>query len=271
MRTDGRPPLRQTCTIDDVKEFIYQNADQPLDRAQLANMMGYSVPHFHRIFTAETGENVTAYIKRARLERAANKLITGATNLAQIAAAAGYQSHTAFSKAFKQYYQYTPSEFRRLKFITDVQPTKAARPGETTMMFIPNLTFNGNCREALTFYAALFDGELGAFLPWDAETVASIPEMTEEHIMNGSITVNGYTILGSDQFDDMYSPAGNISLMIDLDNMTDAQTKFAALAEGGQVWMPFGETFWADGYGFCTDRFGIMWQVNCHGSKGQYG
>lgn len=135
------------------------------------------------------------------------------------------------------------------------------------MQFIPSLTFNGNCREALTFYAELFDGALGTFLTWDAETVANIPDATEEHIMNGSVTVDGYTILGSDQFGDMYSPAGNMSLMVDLTDVDEARAKFAALSRDGQSWMPFGETPWADGYGFCTDRFGIQWQISCMGSK----
>ncbi len=135
------------------------------------------------------------------------------------------------------------------------------------MQFIPSLTFNGNCQEALNFYAELFDGAVGAFIPWDASTVADIPEATEEHIMNGSISVNGYTILGSDQFGDMYSPAGNMSLMVELEDVTDAQAKFAALSKGGQTWMPFDETFWADGYGFCMDRFGVLWQISCMGSK----
>lgn len=136
------------------------------------------------------------------------------------------------------------------------------------MQLIPNLTFNGDCREALTFYADLFDGELGTFLTWDADTVAAVPDMNEQHIMNGLVTMDGYMILGSDQFGEMYSPAGNISLMIELDDLADANAKFAALSEDGQVWMPFGETFWADGYGFCMDRFGIAWQVAC-GTKAQ--
>ena len=42
-------------------------------------------------------------------------------------------------------------------------------------------------------------------------------------------------------------------------DLSDAQVKFTALAEAGQIIMPFAETFWADGYGFCTDRFGIRW------------
>lgn len=37
---------------------------------------------------------------------------------------------------------------------------------------------------------------------------------------------------------------------------------FDALAEGGQVTMPFGETFWSPGFGMVTDRFGTPWMVN---------
>jgi len=135
------------------------------------------------------------------------------------------------------------------------------------MQIIPYLSFNGNCREALTFYAELFGGTVGSFMPWNAEAIENISGATVEHIMHGDININGITIAGSDQFGDMYTPAGNVSLMLDIDDLSDAQAKFTALAEAGQITMPFAETFWADGYGFCTDRFGIMWQINCTGSK----
>lgn len=36
-----------------------------------------------------------------------------------------------------------------------------------------------------------------------------------------------------------------------------------SLAAGGTATMPFGETFWAKGFGMCTDRFGTPWMVNC--------
>jgi PhnB protein len=135
------------------------------------------------------------------------------------------------------------------------------------MQIIPYLSFNGNCRDALTFYAELFKGTIENFLPWDAEAIENIPGATVEHIMHGSININGLTIAGTDQFGDMYAPAGNVSLMVDIDDLSDAQAKFTALAEAGQIIMPFAETFWADGYGFCADRFGILWQINCTGSK----
>lgn len=90
-------------------------------------MAGYSLPHFHRIFTAEIGENIAAYIKRVRLERAARKLMQGAVDLTQVALAAGYQSHAAFSKAFKQRYGYTPSQFRRLNFLIALETVRKGK------------------------------------------------------------------------------------------------------------------------------------------------
>ena len=57
-------------------------------------------------------------------------------------------------------------------------------------------------------------------------------------------------------------PAGtSISLMIE--DPSEAERIFNALAEGGQVSMPFGQTFWAYRFGLATDRFGIPWMVNC--------
>jgi len=118
---------KQTTGIDGVKKHIHQNTNQVLDREELANMAGSSLPHFHRIFTAEVGENIAAYIRRVRLERAAQKLIHGATDLMQVAMDAGFQSHAAFSKAFKQHFGYTPSEFRKLNFMVALEVVRKSK------------------------------------------------------------------------------------------------------------------------------------------------
>ena len=68
----------------------------------------------HRIFTGTTGESMAAYTRRVRLERAGRKLRGGATDITEVALAAGYATHAAFAKAFKQQYGLSPSEFREL-------------------------------------------------------------------------------------------------------------------------------------------------------------
>ena len=100
--------------LNDVKQYIREHIDEPLNREVLAAVAGFSVPHFHRIFTAYIGENIAGYVRRVRLERAGRKLRMGAVDITEVALAAGYDSHAAFGKAFKQQFGLSPSEFRQL-------------------------------------------------------------------------------------------------------------------------------------------------------------
>jgi AraC family transcriptional regulator len=100
--------------IEEVMRYIRQHISEPLDRETLAAVAGFSVPHFHRVFTARVGESAISYVRRLRLERAARKLRMGAVDITEVALAAGYDTHAAFSKAFKQQFGVSPSEFRQL-------------------------------------------------------------------------------------------------------------------------------------------------------------
>ena len=100
--------------IEDVMRYIRKHISEPLDRGTLAAVAGFSVPHFHRVFTAHVGESAMSYVRRLRLERAARKLRMGAVDITEVALAAGYDTHAAFSKAFKQQFGLSPSEFRQL-------------------------------------------------------------------------------------------------------------------------------------------------------------
>jgi len=100
--------------IDNVKQYIHEHINKPLGRDVLAAVAGFSVSHFHRLFTAHTGENIASYVRRARLLRAGRKLRMGAVDIREVALAAGYDTHAAFGKAFKQQFGLSPSEFRRL-------------------------------------------------------------------------------------------------------------------------------------------------------------
>ena len=103
-----------TDCIEDVMRYIRKHIGEPLDRETLAAVAGFSVPHFHRVFTSHVGESAISYVRRIRLERAARKLRMGAVDITEVALAAGYDTHAAFSKAFKQQFGLSPSEFRQL-------------------------------------------------------------------------------------------------------------------------------------------------------------
>ena len=100
--------------IHDVQKYVREHTDEELNREVLAAVAGFSVPHFHRIFTAHVGENIASYVRRVRLERAGRKLRMGAVDITEVALAAGYDTHAAFSKAFKQHFGLSPSEFLQL-------------------------------------------------------------------------------------------------------------------------------------------------------------
>jgi AraC family transcriptional regulator len=114
MVTESKIDREYFEAIEGVTLYIREHLQEPLDREVLAEVAGFSVPHFHRIFTAQVGESAVSYVRRLRLERAAKKLRMGAVNITEVALAAGYDSHAAFSKAFKQQFGLSPSEFRRL-------------------------------------------------------------------------------------------------------------------------------------------------------------
>lgn len=100
--------------IEDVMRYIREHLTEPLDRETLAAVAGFSIPHFHRVFSAHVGESAIAYVRRLRMERAGRKLRMGAVDITEVALAAGYDSHAAFSKAFKAQFGVSPSEFRQL-------------------------------------------------------------------------------------------------------------------------------------------------------------
>ena len=100
--------------MEEVVLYIHAHIQEPLNREMLADVAGFSIPHFHRVFTAQVGESAASYIRRLRLERAGRKLRMGAVDITEVALAAGYDTHAAFGKAFKQQFGLSPSEFRQL-------------------------------------------------------------------------------------------------------------------------------------------------------------
>lgn len=114
MLTNTETYTEHSKCLEEVQHYVRNHMDEPLSREVLADVAGFSVPHLHRIFTGTTGESVASYVRRVRLQRAGFKLRCGAVDITEVALAAGYASHAAFSKAFRQQYGYSPSEFRQL-------------------------------------------------------------------------------------------------------------------------------------------------------------
>lgn len=96
-----------------VQLFIQKHLDDKLTAEQLANEANFSPYHFQRIFSGMVGESLMEYIRRLRLERAAICLTYDDKPITQIALDAGYDSHEAFTRAFRSQYDASPQQFRK--------------------------------------------------------------------------------------------------------------------------------------------------------------
>jgi PhnB protein len=132
------------------------------------------------------------------------------------------------------------------------------------MAFRPYVTFTGNCREAFTRYQAIFGGELVLLTMGDAPSDAGPPppEANADAIMHAALTSGDDLLMGADDPSGTFE--GNVKGMCvncSLPDAGDAKRVFDALAEGGQVQVPLGETFFSPAFGMCTDRFGTPWMI----------
>lgn len=127
------------------------------------------------------------------------------------------------------------------------------------------LSFDGNCRQALTFYAEQLGGTVSAMQSFgDTPGCDSLPASVRDGIMHGRVDVGPFSIMGTDATPDHPYPgiAGSY-VVADVDEAAKADALFAALAQGGQIEMPIQQTFWAQRYGSLVDRFGVRWMINC--------
>src|SRR6266853_3843414 len=94
---------------------IQRNLDRPLELEELASVACFSPFHFHRIFRGIVGESVMEYVRRLRLEQAAQKLRFSDSPVIDVALDAGYESHEAFTRAFSARFGLSPSSFRKTR------------------------------------------------------------------------------------------------------------------------------------------------------------
>src|SRR5215471_6331337 len=96
-----------------VMDYIEGHLAEELTLEQLAAVAAFSPFHFHRVFAAITGETLSDFIRRIRLERAASALaMLHETSVLEIALRCGFSSAATFARAFKGYFGMSATEWR---------------------------------------------------------------------------------------------------------------------------------------------------------------
>ena len=132
---------------------------------------------------------------------------------------------------------------------------------------IPYVFFGGRCQEALDFYTTALGAQVDTVMLYsqspDPAPEGMLPEGYENKVMHAAFRIGETTLYGGDGIHGGQDPRfAGFSLALTLPTEAKAQSAFHALAEGGQVNMPLGKTFWSPCFGMVTDRFGMDWMIS---------
>jgi PhnB protein len=93
------------------------------------------------------------------------------------------------------------------------------------------------------------------------------PPGTDTKIMHASLRIGQATVMVSDGRCGGAAAFQGFSLSISLSTEAEAHRIFSALADGGQVFMPLGKTFYSPCFGMVADKFGVSWMVIVPGEE----
>ncbi|MCM4166028.1 MULTISPECIES: VOC family protein [unclassified Arenibacter] len=132
------------------------------------------------------------------------------------------------------------------------------------MTFIhPYLTFNGNCREAMTFYLECLGGKLIFQTIGGSPLSKKMPKKMKDCILHATLTKETMVLQGSDIVPQIGLIKGNaVSLSLDCSCEEEIKKVYAKLSEEGEADHPLEYTFWGSLFGTLTDKYGNHWMLN---------
>lgn len=123
------------------------------------------------------------------------------------------------------------------------------------------LNFGGNCEEAFRYYEQHLGAKVQFIMRWsempDAEK--HTPPGMQNGVLHGSLALADTVVMASDV--PGYQPMRSAYLSLSAGSVEEAERIYSALAQGGEVFMPMGETFFAHRFGQLRDKFGVNWMV----------
>ena len=124
------------------------------------------------------------------------------------------------------------------------------------------LHFDGNCREAMTFYKGCLGGELVLQIVEDSPIADQMPQEARQDILHSTLTTGGFVLMASDMMPAPRVRGNSVSLCIACSSEEELSRFFSSLSSGGNVTCPVGKQFWGATFGALTDQYGVNWLLN---------
>lgn len=127
------------------------------------------------------------------------------------------------------------------------------------------LFFDGRCEEAVEFYRRTLGAEVEMLMRIkdspEPLPPGRVPPGSKDKVMHASFRIGDSVVMASDGRCQGQPNFQGFALSLSVADQHEAEQRFAALSEGGQVQMPLGPTFFSPCFGMLTDRFGVSWMI----------
>jgi PhnB protein len=125
------------------------------------------------------------------------------------------------------------------------------------------LTFNGNCKEAMTFYKDCLGGELSFQTIGESPLADKMPQKMKDYILHSTLIKGSIVLLGSDMVSEQGLKKGNaVSLSLSCGSEEEIKIFYAKLSRGGKADHPLENSFWGALFGDLTDKYGNHWLLH---------
>ena len=128
------------------------------------------------------------------------------------------------------------------------------------MKMLTYVNFPGKCAEAFRFYEKHLGGTIGMMMTHgQAPDQSNVKPELKDAVLHARLSIGETELMGADIPNAQPMRSAYLSLNVDSDS--EADRIFSALSDGGEVFMPMQETFFATRFAQLRDRFGINWMI----------
>lgn len=121
------------------------------------------------------------------------------------------------------------------------------------------LNYGGNCEEAFRFYETHLGARLISMMRHGEQPGGVPPPDGRGTVLHARLEIGGTVVMGADILGDRFQPMRSAYLSLTFDSSPEVERIYALLGDGGQIFMPLDETFFAHRFGMLRDRFGTSW------------
>jgi PhnB protein len=127
------------------------------------------------------------------------------------------------------------------------------------MKLYTQLNFGGNCAEAFRFYEKHLGGKITMMMTQSQAPDA--PQGAGNAIIHARMDIGDTALIANDVPASVFQKMRSVYLYLSVDSSEEAERVHKLLADGGEVFMPMEETFYATRFSMLRDRFGVSWTI----------